>query len=809
MPQKKNSKKDLEKRVGKLKKKVATLTKGLNKKQSELSRALSSVQKKLDGLRKQKAPGKRLLKTAEDLASRLQGLEEKVAVVGRTGVELAVRTHALETRAAETDSGTGALLRSGGESDASPLHGIELLRDRIRATEDDLGRLSAAQEGLELQIALLSREAEGEGEPAARAGQGAWAKRAAELATQLKDVQSRVVREKRDTADLAERSNELETSASELLQAEQALETRVSQLEQLSSELQLRARSDDAPEAGYQVPELQRQITRAEEAADSLSRRTTVLEAGHEALAKDDARLASQLQAVEMRLSELAHGAGEVAAEPPETLQNLEQQVALLSADRSLHHTRIEEILRRAEALEKTGFNYTRHTDALSDRITLLNEGLEGLMALDAERRLADLEGRGEALEQSLQAETAGLGELRQTEDTLEQRLNMAIADAEALESRIDKLNQGSEQLNDELARLDSAFERAAKEAQQQHDRMQAHDTLLGQQKQQLEALVEAQDKADAGLGARFATLDESRQALQEASDGLRVQLVRQEHDTQSLQRKLQRRTGLGLLMLLLTAGALVFLLLRGPVVPEALQSAMQAGSAADERAAAAIADIEKDVATMRRELTVLNDSLAQLAGSVNEVEAQSAPELPAQVTRLSSTVETLERQGMQQQQETAELRTGLTQQKQDGAELRAGQEQLQTALERIADEVKSLGEKTDAAPVMGPASRAVEAGPAEMSAWVQARESGRYTLQLAGFYHPESLVRFKKMHALGADSAVYQTEFQGRAWHVVFHGIYETVDQALAAAKQLSPGLASHKPWVRRIPSTGKILPL
>lgn len=806
MAQKKISKKLLEKRVAKLKKKVATLTTGLSKKQSDLSRSLSSVQKKQDKLRKQKAPGKnrKLLRATEKLASRLRKLEKSVSRVGLAGDALAKRTDALEAQAVETANEGDTPLRHAGEPDGSLLHGIELLRDRIQVVEDHLARLSAAQEGLELQIALLSREAEGEAGLIPHADQDqAWAERAEELTTQLKDVQSSVVRETRDTADLAERSHQLETSASELLLAEQALETRVGQLEQLGNELQQRGLSDDTPDPGHQPADPQTHIGRAEEAAHQLSRRTAVLEAGHDSLVAEDARLASQLQAVEARLSELADEAGLGQSVPLEFQEELENQVARLNADRSVSHSRLEKILNRAEALEKTGFNFTRHTDALSDRITTLNERLEGLVALDSERRLDELESRSETQEQGLQAETADLGELRQSEETLNQRLEMAIADAEALESRIDKLNDGSEQLNDELARLDSAFEQAAKEAQQQYHRLQAHETLLGQQKQHLEAIVEGQGKANEGLNARVATLDESRQALEEASDGLRVQQVRQDHETQSLQQKLKLRTILGLLMLLLTAGALAFVLLRGPAVPEGVQMAMQQGSSADEQASTAIADIEKDMVAMRRELAVLSDSLSKVSRTVEEVDTVAAPGLPAQVMQLNETVDALERQDLQQQEETAELRREQEQQQQDSTELRSGQEQLQAELEKIADDVKSLGEKAVAVPVMTTAPR-----PAETKAWAQARKSGRYTLQLAGFHRPGSLALFKKMYDLDAESAVYHTEFQGREWHVVFYGIYETVGQALAAAGQLPPELAAQEPWVRRIPPAGEIRP-
>ncbi|MGB5453714.1 MAG: SPOR domain-containing protein, partial [Sedimenticolaceae bacterium] len=90
--------------------------------------------------------------------------------------------------------------------------------------------------------------------------------------------------------------------------------------------------------------------------------------------------------------------------------------------------------------------------------------------------------------------------------------------------------------------------------------------------------------------------------------------------------------------------------------------------------------------------------------------------------------------------------------------------------------------------------------------AWAEAGASGRYTLQLAGFYQPASLAWFVERHHLGQGSAVYHTEFQGRKWYVVFHGIYDTIEQAVEAASHLPPELAAQNPWVRRIPRSGDL---
>jgi septal ring-binding cell division protein DamX len=854
MAQKKNSKKDLEKRVVKLKKKVATLTTSLTKKQSDLSRVLSSVQKKLKKLREQNASGKELatqgrrqhelLQSTESLAARLHDLEQTVSIVERAGEELRARTEALETRAAEAANQGRETFQGGGEPDGSLQHSFELLRDRTQVVEDHLGHLSDAQESLELQIALLSREAEegselasGQGSPVG--GGAPWTERVNELSAQIQAIRKSIAEETQDAAHLSAHSLQLESSAAELLAAQQALQERVDRLEHGSEE------SGTAPELARQIPELRTQCSQAEEATGKLSRRTAVLEAGYESLAEKEAQIASQLEAVEKRLSELKGQGGESApgwASPAKIPQALEQQVALLSTDRSLNQVRIDQVIKRTEELEKTGFNFTRHTDALADRITVLNDRLQ---TLNAEGRLDELDRRSDALEQLLKQERERLDALKLAEETLDQRLTAAIGDAQALEDRIGTLDTGSERLNKQVDRLDSELGGVVEKAQQQQELLQDHAARLEKQREDLEDVVAGHRKANEGLNARLATLDETRQAQQESADGLRVQQVRQDHETQNLQQMLRRRTMLGLLMFLLVGGALVYLLTRGPVVQDGLQSLMQAGSVADEEAKAAIADLEKDMGAMRRELSAMGDSLAQVARSVDEITATAAaaPAPTEQLNQLTERVESLNRQDQQQRQATEELRKAQEQQQQADAELQKGQEQLrqqdveleqgqqklQSEQQRIAEALNALKASADKKPgtkapaqkpapaakpaaARAPAPAMPAAGPARPTAapaWAKARASGRYTLQLAGFHRAESLAWFIERHGLGSDSAVYHTEFQGRKWYVVFHGIYDTIEQAVAAASQLPPELAAEQPWVRRIPRSGDLFQL
>jgi septal ring-binding cell division protein DamX len=67
----------------------------------------------------------------------------------------------------------------------------------------------------------------------------------------------------------------------------------------------------------------------------------------------------------------------------------------------------------------------------------------------------------------------------------------------------------------------------------------------------------------------------------------------------------------------------------------------------------------------------------------------------------------------------------------------------------------------------------------------------------------------FLGQHRIAGDNAVHYGERGGRQWLVLFHGIYRTLGQALAAAGSLPADLAAQKPWARRIPTAGRLEPL
>jgi len=697
--------------------------------------------------------------TTERLKTRLRDLEQTVTAMEGANRELRESVQALETGTAGYQAATreGMTAAVSGGTDGGLAHSVDRLNERTQVLEEHLQRLSAAQEGLELQIALLSREAE-EGDGLLGGG---------------------------DTGAVASGNPPHGTDT-----------------------------------IAEQVPGLLTRLDTTEETARVLGSRAGELEAEQQALVEQDKRFSDELRTLEQRLSELDAKIEKVAdsgAAPA-----IDEQIALLRNDLSRNQSRIEEVRGQDDELEGIKLNFTRHTDALADRIAGINQQLQDLLALEPKRRLDELEHMGGALERSLHEEQQRLDALESSEQAIDQRLLSAIDDATALDERVRGLAGSGEQLGGEIDRLEVAL-RAAEEGNQQHrDRLQAHELRLEEQRQRLEDAVEETLRVNEGLGARLSTLDESRQNLQESADNLRVQQVRQDQDTQSLRKSLQRRTLIGLL---LAAGVLVFMLTRGPQIPDDLQAVLQAATVADRESAAAIADLESDIGALRHEVVALGQSLADLARTVEVIETAGSPELARQLGGLAETVEELgqknramEQRGNtllshqdEQRQLTVELQRIQDQQREESAELKVEQAQLAAELEEISGIVKGLSvEAGSRASAVSSRRSSIPVGPfARESAWSQAQGFRRYTLQLGGFHGQDSLERFLRSQQLGLGNAVYTTTYQDRPWHVVFHGIYTSVEQAVAAIGGLPKGLKMSGPWVRRIPKSGEIRPL
>jgi septal ring-binding cell division protein DamX len=325
---------------------------------------------------------------------------------------------------------------------------------------------------------------------------------------------------------------------------------------------------------------------------------------------------------------------------------------------------------------------------------------------------------------------------------------------------------------------------------------LQAQEARLAEQQQHLDDAINGHIKTADNLSQRLGSLDDaqlalndSQQALKDATASLGVQQTRQASETQHLQQSLKQRSLLGMLMLLLTAAAIGFLLIRPPVEPVAPQLVMQP-SASKAEAVVVPVELEAEITEMRQELSRLGSSVMRMSGSLEPLDAAGIPQLPAQVSDLEQAMQTLTQDSLRQQQEN----TRLT----------AVQDQLQAEMDKMAGEVESLQEQIGGYPAIETAAKALEG-----QRWATAQQLGRYTVQVLGVRKRNSLGWFIKHHGIEEETAIHRSESDGRYWYVLFHGIYETIDQAQAAVAQLPAGLAVHGPWVRRIPERGDVLPL
>ena len=871
MARKKNSKKDLERRVEKLKKKVATLNAGLNKKKSELSRSLSTVQKKLDKVRKQngkfRKESSRFSKQSAKLSRQGSKLDKQNSKLGKQTTKLDKQTTKLDKQHSKLDKRTNRLDKRHSKLDKQ----TSSLDKRHSKLDKQTNRLDKRQSKLDKQHSKLTKQTAKLSKQTAKfkefASQG---ERFAELqqqteglAARLQDVEHTVANVERAGDDIQERTRRLETSLAEaanqgpgmarllddpdaglehsiavLRERTQSLEDQLGRLHtaQEGLELQIALLSREAEEGGetpttgvavttaaapaangevlQQLPVLRAGLGHAEEQTEKLGQRTALLEDAQTALSEQDDRLAAQLQELEQRVADLGAQLEQSTGTPVSAA--LEEQVALLSTDRSRDQSRIEDILSKADELEKTKLNYTRHTDALADRVSVISDRIDALLALEPERRLDELERQGGALERSLSGDRERLDALDDSEQTLGQQLLGAIDDVTSIDDRVLALGKTDEQLGDEIDSLRVALREADEQARQHHERLQTQEVRLEEQRQRLDDAIEGQKKATEGLAARLATLEESRQTLQEAADGLRVQQVRQDHDTGNLKKSLQQRSLIGL-GLILAAGVLGFVMPRGGdrEATQELQALMQAVETADKEATVLIAGLEKEMGILRREVLALSKSVAGLSRTVEEITAegetaadagetanlaQAVEQLTQQVQASGEETQALRVAGDEQRLETAALKEMQEVQRQETAELKQGQEQLQSEVEKMSTEVKALSEAAAGSVGSVSGDRA--------DAWAQAQQAGRYTIQLVGTHGHGSLNGFLAQHELGTEGAVFNTTHQGRPWHVVFYGIYPSVEKAVEARKGLPAGLTAAGPWVRRLPKSGAIHP-
>ncbi|MES9970770.1 MAG: SPOR domain-containing protein [Candidatus Thiodiazotropha sp.] len=113
------------------------------------------------------------------------------------------------------------------------------------------------------------------------------------------------------------------------------------------------------------------------------------------------------------------------------------------------------------------------------------------------------------------------------------------------------------------------------------------------------------------------------------------------------------------------------------------------------------------------------------------------------------------------------------------------------------------------AAPEQAPqqeAQESVQQQPIATDAWQALRNRGGYTIQLIGVSNKPAIAAFAGKHNLQGELAYITTDREGKEWHILLHGIYDTYSDAAKALQGLPEGLKSQKPWIRKLPQKGSI---
>lgn len=92
---------------------------------------------------------------------------------------------------------------------------------------------------------------------------------------------------------------------------------------------------------------------------------------------------------------------------------------------------------------------------------------------------------------------------------------------------------------------------------------------------------------------------------------------------------------------------------------------------------------------------------------------------------------------------------------------------------------------------------------------WRAAQQERHFTIQLMGGWSLSPLTKYAEEHGIGKNSAALETTRNGKPWFVLFNGSFASWAAAGKALKQLPPSMLSYKPWVRRLPASGRIAPL
>lgn len=112
---------------------------------------------------------------------------------------------------------------------------------------------------------------------------------------------------------------------------------------------------------------------------------------------------------------------------------------------------------------------------------------------------------------------------------------------------------------------------------------------------------------------------------------------------------------------------------------------------------------------------------------------------------------------------------------------------------------VKSAAVKPAAIP------RQIDWSPYQSDKWISGLSKNYFTLQLMASHEEQGIRDFLGKHGVNSQYAVYSTQKDGRDWHVVIYGTYQTREFADAARKNLPSYLKNLNPWIRSLADVQK----
>jgi hypothetical protein len=89
---------------------------------------------------------------------------------------------------------------------------------------------------------------------------------------------------------------------------------------------------------------------------------------------------------------------------------------------------------------------------------------------------------------------------------------------------------------------------------------------------------------------------------------------------------------------------------------------------------------------------------------------------------------------------------------------------------------------------------------PYQSNVWIKGLNKKYFTLQLMASYDASGIRNFLNERGVNSQYAVYTTQKNGKPWHVIIYGAYETHDSANLARNNLPGYLKSYSPWIRTV---------